>query len=156
METHHKDALYIPEVIMTKGLFGRIRNWERQFYTDTAVDVVRFVRRKDCPLFDTQQKGTEDSDWDRRVKGERTTTIGEIYHYDNIGVMDYFRKKAYYAKSLRRFAQRNPKDKILNFRYRCWTVFTEHQKWRRLFHPYIFGLLFILLIRGIIYLGRRR
>jgi len=147
--------VYIPEIIKTRGWFGRLRNWERQFYTNTAIDVVRFVRRKDCPLFDVEQKGTEDSDWDRRIKGIRVTALYPYYHWDNVGVWQYFKKKAYYARSLNRFTERNPNDKILNFKYRCWTVFTEKRKWRKLFHPYIIGLLFILLIRGIIYLGRR-
>jgi glycosyltransferase involved in cell wall biosynthesis len=40
------DGVYIPEIIKTKGLFAYIRNWERQFYTATPIDVVRFVRAK--------------------------------------------------------------------------------------------------------------
>lgn len=148
--------VYIPEIIKTKGWFGRLRNWERQFYTATSVDVVRFVRKKDCPEFDVEQKGTEDSDWDRRIKGVRVWARYPYYHWDNIGIVDYFKKKSYYAKSLKRFAERNPGDPILNLKYRCWTVFTEDGKWKRLFHPYLFGLILILFGRGLIYLCRKR
>lgn len=150
------DVLYIPEEIITEGLFGRIRNWERQFYTGTSVDVIKFVRRHNCPLFDTQQHGTEDSDWDRQIGGKRGVCTNFVYHDDNVRIQEYFKKKAYYAKSLSRFAERNPGDKILDFKYRCWTVFTENGKWQRLFHPYIFGLILVLFIRGLIYLCRKR
>ena len=80
----HYDALYIPEEIKTEGFFGRLRNWERQFYTGTPVDVVRFVRRKDCPLFDTRMHGPEDADWGRRVRGKRGITFNKLLHYDNV------------------------------------------------------------------------
>lgn len=145
-------AIYIPEGIATKGWFGRLRNWERQFYTGTCVDVVRFVKNP-CPYFDIEQKGTEDSDWDRRIKGKRMISKNCLYHYDNIGIIDYIKKKAYYAKSLKRFAERNPNDKILDLKYRCFWIFVENGKWKRLLRKphYTLGLIFLLLLRGIIW-----
>lgn len=148
------DALYIPEQIMTKGWFGRLRNWERQFYNQTPVDCVRFVRRENCPLFDTNLNGPEDADFDRRIKGKKGVTHAKIYHYDNIGILDFFRKKAYYSKSMSLFAKKHPNDKVFNFWWRCFGVFGEHSKWRRAIRNPIAMLLVWLLIfiRGVIYL----
>lgn len=147
------DALYIPEIIVTKGWFGRLRNWERQFYTSTPIDCVRFVRAKDCPFFDLDLTGPEDADWDRRVRGTKGTTHAPIYHHDNIGVLDYFKKKAYYSKSMARYAQKNKNDKVLSFWWRCFGVFLEKGKWRRfLSRPDLaFQVLVMIFIRGIIY-----
>jgi len=151
------DALYIPEVIKTRGIFARIRNWERKFYTTTAIDVVRFIRRKDCPLFDESMSGPEDSDWDRRVSPLRRTVNSCYYHYDNIGIWEYFKKKSYYAKSMPRFAQKWHNDKILNWRWRCFGVFFENGKYREfLRNPLMAVCVFsMIFVRGVIYLNRR-
>lgn len=151
------DALYIPEQIMTKGLFGRLRNWERQFYNATPVDCVRFVKAKRFPVFDIDLNGPEDSDWDRKIKGVKGITSTKIYHYDNIGILKYFSKKAYYAKSMALFAKKHPKDKVLNFWWRCFGVFMEKGKWRRILRNPIAMLLVwgMIFIRGIIYWTQR-
>jgi glycosyltransferase involved in cell wall biosynthesis len=153
----HHSGIYIPEVITTKGIFSKIRNWERQFYTGTAVDVVRFVRASCCPKFDETMSGPEDSDWDRRVNGLRTISKSCLYHQDNVGVVSYFKKKAYYTKSMKRFTEKWPRDEVLSFRYRCWTVFVENGKWKRLIKaPHMtLAVAGILLIRGIIFLSCR-
>ena len=39
------DALYIPETVMGRGIFGKIRNFERSFYNETCIDAVRIVRK---------------------------------------------------------------------------------------------------------------
>lgn len=149
----YADALYIPEKVMTKGLFGYIRNWERQFYNQTPIDCVRFVRAKDCPLFDTTMRGPEDSDWDRRIKGKRDITYFNIYHYDNVGIIKFLLKKAYYSKSMRRFAEKYPDDKCLNFWWRCFGVFLEQSKWKRFLSRPDLALAVLLLIfaRGVVY-----
>jgi glycosyltransferase involved in cell wall biosynthesis len=151
-------AVYIPEKITTHGFFGRLRNWERQFYTATPIDVVRFVYKYGVGEFDEQQHGTEDSDWDRRIKMDRITSRSHLYHEDDIGVKDYFKKKAYYAKSLNRFSERNPNDKILNFWWRCFGVYFENGKWKRcLKSPHYFTCIMGLnFIRGLIYIWQKR
>ncbi len=149
------DAIYIPEEITTVGWFGRLRNWERKFYTGTAVDCVRFVRAVFCPRFSESLHGPEDSDWDRRVGGGvRTTSLRCSYHFDEIGVLGYFKKKAYYAESMARFKAKWPNDKILNFKWRCFGVFVENGKWKRLvIAPHLTVAMFTMIfIRGIIYL----
>lgn len=147
-------GLYIPEKIVTKGFFGYLRNWERQFYTGTAIDCVRFVHRYHCPLFDTSMHGPEDSDWDRRIGSSRKIVRSKLYHKDNIGFINYLKKKAYYSKSMKRFADKWPDDKCLNFWWRCLFVFIEQGKWKRLLaRPDLTICLFgLIILRGVIYL----
>lgn len=145
-------GIYIPERIITKGFFGSLRDFERSFYTGTAVDVVRFVH-KGCPKFDETMSGPEDSDWDRNIRGRKITSVSMLYHFDKIDFIGYLKKKIYYTKSMKRFAEKHPNDKVLNFWWRCFGVFLENGKWRRLLaRPdlaiCLFGLIFI---RGIIY-----
>lgn len=149
-------SIYIQEIITTKGLFGRIRNFERQFYTGTCVDVVRFVAKEVCPYFDETLSGPEDSDWDRAVQ-ERTFQYVlkgyPIYHEDNITLLGYIKKKLYYSKSMKHYAIKHPKDKILNLKYRCWQIFIENNKGKMLLkHPLLtLGVIFILIVRGAIW-----
>lgn len=150
------DALYIPEKIIAKSFFGKIRTFEREFYTGTAIDCVRFLKMKDCPRFDLELKGPEDSDFDRKVKGKKGITKNALFHHDDIAIGEYFKKKAYYAESLKAYSARWPNDKCLNFKYRCWTVFTEKGKWKKILeHPILsLGILFIILVRGLIYVRK--
>ena len=154
---HNKDALYIPEQIVDKGWFSRVRNWERQFYTSTPVDVVRFVRANRCPRFDESMNGPEDSDWDRRVQGRRGATYIPYLHDEDVTFLSYFKKKAYYAKTMDKFIAKHPNDPLLNWRWRCIGVFVERGKWKRLFNlPMTISVMFILLLRGVIYLWNKR
>ena len=152
------DALYLAEEIIARDWFARIRNWDRQFFNGTAVDCVRFVRRKGCPLFDEDMSGPEDSDWDRRVKGKRLS-IDDIclYHNDGVSFSDFFQKKAYYSKSMKRFAARNPGDKVLNPYWRLFKVYFENGKWMRVrAHPLKFlTVMGMNFIRGVVYLWCR-
>lgn len=150
-------CVYIPEVIVANSFFGRIRAFEREFYTGTAIDVPRFVRRDCCPLFDETLHGPEDSDWGNRIPGLRATSKSVLYHHDDISFGEYCRKKAYYTKSMKRYSEKWPKDPCLNFKYRCWTVFTEKGKWKKLLrHPILtLGIIFVLITRGVIYYANR-
>lgn len=146
-------ALYIPERIVTKGWFGKLRDWERQFYNGSLVDVVRFVRKDACPLFDEELHGVEDSEWERRMPpGQKITTFNHFDHHDKVGLIKYLKKKAYYAQSLNAYRRRVPNDRLLTFKYRCWDVFTENGKWKRLVAaPHMaIGVALLLLARGII------
>jgi hypothetical protein len=151
------NSVYIPEIIKTKGLFAYIRNWERQFYNTTPIDCVRFVRSEVCPLFDETMIGPEDADWDRKIPGNKAICSAPLYHYDNIGVLKYFFKKAYYSKSMRRYAEKYPNDKVLDWKWRCFGVFFEKGKWKGfLARPDLaFAVLTIIFIRGIIYYAKR-
>ena len=149
-------SVYIPEIIVVKSFFGRIRKFEREFYTGTAVDVPRFVRKDCCPKFDLRLSGPEDADWGNRIKGLRAISQNPLYHHDDIGFWAYCQKKAYYTQSMRKYAELWPDDKCLKLWYRCFWVFVEDGKWRKLIrHPVLMlGIIFLLIVRGIIYARR--
>ena len=100
-------GLYIPEQIIGKDWFTRLRNFERRFYTGTVIDCVRFVRRP-CLAFDVDITGPEDADWDIRIGGKRMITNFPLYHHDNITLMDYIKKKSYYVPGQKVFADKHP------------------------------------------------
>jgi len=150
-------ALYIPERIVTDGFFGYLRDWERQFYNGTLVDVVRFIRTKNCPLFDESLHGVEDSDWERQIikaipNAVFGTTDYPFYHHDKVGLFKYLKKKAYYAQSLNQYKSKNPEDRLLTFKYRCWEIFTQNGKWKRLIQrpDLSFLVACLLFARGVI------
>ena len=149
-------CVFIPEIIIAKSFFGRIRAFERTFYTGTAVDVPKAVLKRHCPMFDETITGPEDALWGSKIPGMRAVSKKVLYHYDDVGFWNYVAKKSYYTKSMRRYAKLNPNDKCLNFRYRCWTVFTENGKWKEfLKHPILtLGIIFLLIVRGVIYVNR--
>jgi arabinofuranan 3-O-arabinosyltransferase len=150
-------GIYIPEIIPGNDWFSRLRNWERQFYNGTAVDVVRFVRAKDCPKFDLTMSGPEDADWGNRIQGKKLISKNYFYHYDNVSLKKYLQKKAYYSKSMKKYQEKWPQDKCLNFWYRCFWVFFERGKWKRfLGNPVMaLGVMGIIFLRGVIYLCKR-
>lgn len=150
-------SIYIPEIIVAKSFFGKIRNFERSFMDGTHVDVPRFVLRKACPMFDTSMSGPEDADWGQRIPGLRTISKNPLYHNDDIGFVDYCKKKAYYTKSMRRYISKWPNDPCIDFKYRCWTIFTEKGKWKKLLiHPILtLGVIGLLITRGIIFYVNR-
>lgn len=151
------NSIYIPEIIVANSLFGKVRKFERWFLTGTAVDVPRaFVKHK-CPLFDESMSGPEDADFGQRLKGRRAVSTRPLYHHDDIGFIDYCKKKAYYTKSMTRYKEKWPNDPCINFKYRCWTVFTEKGKWKELVkHPFLtIGVALLLGVRGIIYATQR-
>lgn len=154
---HGYSCVYIPEVIVAKSFFGKIRKFEREFYTGTAIDVPRFVRKKYCPIFDESMSGPEDSDWGQRIRGVRTISRNWLYHHDDIPFVDYCKKKAYYTKSMKKYSEKWPDDKCLNLKYRCFDVFVENGKWKKLFkHPVLtLGIIFVLIVRGIIYVRNK-
>ncbi len=157
METTDAVGIYLPEVVPGNYWFNRVRNFEGEFYTGTCIGVVRFVRVP-VPLFDTTLAGGEDTDWDRRIKGKKLTAKNCYYHYDHITLKDYIKKKTYYATYAKRFIEKYPDDKILKLRWRCFGVFVENGKWKKILrHPLLsLGVLFIITIRGYIWLRRKR
>ena len=151
-------AVYIPETIVGCRLFTRIRAFERRFLNYTAVDVPRCVLRRICPLFDETMSGPEDSDWANRIPGIFGRCVdGVMYHFDDIPFCEYIRKKAYYTKSMKRYKEKNPNDRCTNLKYRVWDVYTENGKWKKLLrHPLMaIGIIFILILRGVIYYANK-
>ena len=151
------NSLYIPEILTTRGFWGRVRNWERQFYTSTPIDCVRFVRASKCPKFDETLIGPEDADWNNRIYGMKLTTNNVVFHDENVGIVKYLKKKAYYAKSMRKYAQKWKNDKVLNPLWRCFLVFVEKGKWKKFINKpvYAVAVMALILARGVVYLWKR-
>lgn len=147
------NGIYLREEIITPGFFGTLRNWERQFYTGTPIDCVRFVRRKGCPRFDDTMSGPEDRDWDIRIAPPKRVSDRYYFHEEDINFWGYLKKKSYYARSMTRYKELHPDDPVLDWKWRCFGVFCEQGKWKRFLANPIMAVLTLglIFIRGIIY-----
>lgn len=158
-------ALYIPERIVGKGYWIKVRNFERSFYNATCIDCVRFVRRDkflEIGGFDENLTGPEDWDFDRRIGkiGKVGLLKAPIYHNESgFTLTRYLRKKQYYAKSFDLYIEKWGKDdmiikKQLGFWYRYLGVFIEDGKWKKLFrHPILTsGMYALRFVVGLNYL----
>ncbi|HGJ66022.1 TPA: glycosyltransferase [bacterium] len=162
------DAIYIPERIIGQGLWIKIRDFERSFYTGTVVDAVRFVRKElffQVGGFDENLVGPEDWDFDRKVRSisRPAVIVAPIYHNEGrFNLTRYLKKKVYYADGIRKYAQKwGDADleiaKQIGFGYRFFGIFIENGKWKRLLrYPlFTFGLYFLRLGVAIAYLLNR-
>lgn len=158
-------ALYIPERIIGRDFWIKVRNFERTFYDRTVIDCVRFVRLDkflEIGGFDENLTGPEDWDLDRRIreKGKIEIINAPIYHNEQeFNLKKYINKKLYYATFFDRYIQKWGRDdliikKQLGFWYRYFGVFMEESKWRKLVsHPVLtLGLYLLRLNLGINYL----
>jgi len=161
-------ALYIPEIIIGKGPWIKVRNFERSFYNATCIDVVRFLRRdKTLAIggFDESLNGPEDWDFDRRIKdvGKVGIISSPLYHNEGaFRLSAYLTKKNYYARSfaqyVRKWGENDPIiRKQLGWRYRFFGVFLENGKWVRLIRnfPLAAGIYILRALVGIIYLKQK-
>ena len=162
------DALYVPEEIIGRGFFGKIRNFERSFCSETCLDALRLVKKKlylAVGGFDEKNIMFGPDDWDftktiRKVTDKISITKSKIYHHEeNLTVKTYLRKKKKYAKTFEGYVKKwgkNDSDikKQFGLWYRYFGVFTENGKWRRLLrHPILAeGMYFLRIVVGINYL----
>jgi len=148
-ESEDHVGLYIPERIIGKGFWVKVRDFERSFYDATVIDCVRFIRKdtfQKVSGFDETLTGPEDWDFDRRIKQVGKVDIINTPLYHNEGKFDlryYLEKKNYYSKTLDKYIQKWGKDdpiirKQLGARYRLLVVFVEDGKWRKLLkYPFL-------------------
>jgi glycosyltransferase involved in cell wall biosynthesis len=64
-------ALHIPEVVLGKNYWSRVRRFERSFYNGTVIDGARFFKRDkfvEAGGFDETMSGPEDWDIDKKIK----------------------------------------------------------------------------------------
>ena len=152
------DALYVPERIIGDGFWIKVRDFERNFYTGTVIDAVRFIRRVlflQAGGFDETLVGPEDWDFDRKIRKIASTGITVVPIYHNEGQFDvkrYLKKKEYYTEGIQKYVKKWGLDdletmKQVGIRYRLIGVFVENGKWKRLLrHPLLaFGLYFLRL-----------
>jgi glycosyltransferase involved in cell wall biosynthesis len=161
-------ALYIPERIIGKGFWIRVRDFERSFYNATCIDAVRFAR-KDKVLeiggFDEDLAGPEDWDFDRRIKEVQRVDIidSPIYHNEgDFNINKYLGKKSYYSRYFDKYIQKWGRDDLtikrqLGFSYRYLGVFTENGKWKKLLRNPVLtmGMYKLKVTIGMIYLLRK-
>ncbi|MBU0504072.1 MAG: glycosyltransferase [Candidatus Omnitrophota bacterium] len=161
-------ALYIPEQIVGKGFWIKVRNFERSFYNATVIDCVRFVRRDNILSisgFDESLTGPEDWDLDRKIRESGKVGIinSSINHNEGVFTLrKYLSKKSYYAANFRRYINKWGKDdpvirKQFGLSYRYFGVFTENGKWLKLiFHPFLtIRMFFLRLSVGAVFLIKK-
>lgn len=167
----NSDALHIPEVILGKKFFSRVRNFERSFYSGTSIDGTRFFK-KDAFIkvegFDESFRGPEDWDLDLKLKkaGMKIHRLTGTYINHNeaeFNLKKYLDKKSYYAKDfdkyINKWGSNHPAiQKQFGLYYRLIGVFIEKGKWRKLLrHPILtLGMLYLRLRVGLRFLTRNK
>jgi glycosyltransferase involved in cell wall biosynthesis len=71
-------ALHVPEIVLGRRFFSRVRRFERRFYDGTVVDAARFFRRDvlaEVGGFDETITGVEDWDLDKAIKNVGATAF---------------------------------------------------------------------------------
>ena len=161
-------ALFVPEIILGKGFWGKVRKFERSFYNETVIDGLRFFRKEkfvEAGGFDENLKSCEDWDLDKRIKkmGKTDITKNFIFHNEkNFSLKKYLEKKAYYGQDFEKYIAKWGKDdgdvkKQFGFFYRYFGVFLENGKWKKIFiHPILMlGVLALRVFVGCIYLIKK-
>jgi glycosyltransferase involved in cell wall biosynthesis len=164
MEKEGLAGVYIPEIIVGRGMYGRVRNFERSFYNGTVIDCVRMFRREllyHFGGFDTNLTGPEDWDFDKEIRHRSRVAVLDSCLYHNELEYDMFKwlkKKASYAGKMTRYIEKwGKKDRDvrrqLGFYYRFIGVFTENGKWKRLVRRPILAVYMYLMkvFQGIVY-----
>ena len=64
-------SVYVPEIVLAKGIFGRARRFEREAYDGTSIDAVRFFTSeafRKVGGFDETSFGPGPEDWDLDIR----------------------------------------------------------------------------------------
>lgn len=163
------EALFVPEIIVGKGFFGKVRDFERSFYNQTSIDAVRFVKKelfKSVGGFDESICfGPDDWDFTKKVKKETNKiniTDSVLFHNEKgLDIKSYLNKKSDYLNTFDEYVGKwgkNDKDvrKQFGFYYRFFGVFFENQKYYKLFsHPILtLGIYYLKFRVGLNYLTK--
>jgi len=138
-------ALYVPEIVRGKGIFGKVRNFERGFYNSTVIDAVRFVRKESFDLiggFDELNIPFGPDDWDltKSLKIKKfdlgITSFGLYHHEEQLSLRAYLTKKKNYIATFDDYILKwGPSDsdikKQFSWKYRLFGVFFENYKWTK-------------------------
>ena len=162
-------GVYIPEIIVGKGFWIKVRRFERSFYDGTVIDAVRFVPKAAFHKvggFDLLFTGPEDWDFDKKIRGLGKTIVAEanVEHDEGIfNLENYLSKKSYYSKGFETYSEKWGKvdpdiRRQLGTWYRFFGVFTEQGKFIKLLgHPILtLGMYYLRFRVGLLYLLRNR
>lgn len=165
------DALFIPEVVCGRGLFGQIRNFERSFYNASPIDAVRFVKKSVFEAvggFDQNRIEFGFDDWDftkslKKASFHLGITTQPLYHHEEeLTLAVYLSKKAKYAQTYDSYVAKWGKEdpdvqKQFSLAYRYLKVFIENGKWWHLLtRPHLtLGMFFIRFLVGLSFLRHR-
>lgn len=159
-------ALYIPEKIVGRGFWIKVRDFERSFYNTTCIDAVRFVKREkflEISGFDENiDFGPDDWDFNRRIKeiGKLDLIKSPLFHNEgDFNLEKYLKKKKNYLTTFNKYIEKwGIKDPIIKKQlgawYRLFGVFTENGKWKKsIEHPiFMSSMYFLRFMVGIQYL----
>jgi glycosyltransferase involved in cell wall biosynthesis len=165
------DSLYVPEIVIGNGLFGKIRNFERSFYNSTCIDAVRFVTRhyfEKVNGFDEKNIAFAPDDWDltkmlKKSGASMNITQSVKYHHEeSLSLSSYLRKKIGYVNTFNAYIEKWGSDdedvtKQFSLKYRYFTVFIENGKWRKLISriDLAIGVYVLRILVGVKYLFNR-
>jgi len=160
-------GIYIPEIIVGKGFWIKVRRFERSFYDGTVIDAVRFVPKtafQQVEGFDLLFTGPEDWDFDKKIRGLGKTIVAEAnleHDEGNFDFQHYLGKKNYYSKGFDLYTEKWGKNdpdirKQLSLWYRFVGVFAEQGKFIKLLgHPILtLGMYYLRFRVGFLYLLR--
>lgn len=80
-------GVYIPEIVLGRGRWGRLRRFERSFYDGTVVDCVRLVRIstvREFGGFNEKMVAAEDWDLDKELRKRGQVAVLCRYDFDEI------------------------------------------------------------------------
>jgi glycosyltransferase involved in cell wall biosynthesis len=162
-------GLYIPERVVGRGFWIKVRDHERSFYDATPIDAVRAIRRRtfdEVGGFDVDLTGVEDWDFDVRVRhtGKTMSIEAPVFHNENgFDLKTYLKKKSYYGQSFDTYRTKwgTAEERVsqqFDFFYRYFIVFIEHHKYLRLLaHPILtLGMYYLRVAVGLSYLREEK
>lgn len=134
-------SMYIREKIIAKGLYGKFRNFERYFYTNTVIDAPRVLKRNLYNIiggFDNDiDFGADDWDLSKKIKKKNIKSIvskNVVYHNEiDLNFIEVLKKKKNYSNNFNKYIKKwGKKDKDLKKQfgiyYRFFGVFIENKK----------------------------
>lgn len=80
-------ALHIPEIVLGKKFFSKVRCFERSFYNGTVIDGARFFLKKEFVKvngFDETMSGPEDWDIDKKIKQAGDIGLLQISEFEKM------------------------------------------------------------------------
>lgn len=140
------EALYVPETIIGKGIFGKVRNFERSFYNETVLDALRIIKKttfEKAGGYDEKNIVFGADDWDftkevKKITRRVSITQSKLFHHEEgLDLKTFLLKKRKYVRCfddyLKKWGGHDPDiKKQLGLFYRSVTVFTENGKWKKL------------------------